>query len=42
MVDSGLEKDNRSNLTKGWSTVKNNVAKISDLVMNMLSYTKGT
>ncbi len=40
MVNTGLEKDKQPLLTKGWGIVKGNVAKISDLVMDMLSYSK--
>ena len=40
MVNTGLKKDKQSMLAKGWGIVQNNVAKISDLVMDMLSYSK--
>jgi two-component system NtrC family sensor kinase len=40
MVNTGLNKDKQDVLSKGWGMVQNNVAKISALVMNMLSYSK--
>ena len=40
MVNTGLKKDKQTTLSKGWGMVQNNVARISDLVMNMLSYSK--
>ena len=40
MVNTGLNKDKQDVLSKGWGMVQNNVAKISTLVMNMLSYSK--
>jgi PAS domain S-box-containing protein len=40
MVNTGLKKDKQPLLTKGWGIVQNNVAKISDLVMDMLSYSR--
>jgi two-component system NtrC family sensor kinase len=40
MVNTGLKKDKRPLLTKGWGIVQNNVAKISDLVMDMLTYSR--
>ena len=40
MVNTGLKKDKQTILSKGWGMVQSNVAKISDLVMNMLSYSK--
>ena len=40
MVSVGLEKDKPERLTKGWAMVQNNIRKISDLVMNMLIYSK--
>ncbi|MFH1242515.1 MAG: response regulator [Pseudomonadota bacterium] len=40
MVNIGLNKGKQPLLSKGWAMVQNNVSKISDLVMNMLSYTK--
>lgn len=40
MVNTGLKKDKQPLLTKGWGIVQNNVAKISDLVMDMLTYSR--
>jgi PAS domain S-box-containing protein len=40
IVNTSLKKDKPDLLRKGWSMVENNVAKISDLVMNMLVYSK--
>jgi len=40
MVNIGLEKNKPERLTKGWTMVQNNIRKISDLVMNMLIYSK--
>jgi PAS domain S-box-containing protein len=40
VVNTSLKKDKPDLLRKGWSMVENNVAKISDLVMNMLIYSK--
>jgi two-component system NtrC family sensor kinase len=40
MVNTGLKKDKQPMLAKGWGIVQNNVAKISDLVMDMLSYSR--
>ena len=40
MVNTGLKKDKQPMLTKGWGIVQNNVAKISDLVMDMLTYSR--
>lgn len=40
MVNTGMKKDKQPLLTKGWSIVQNNVAKISDLVMDMLTYSR--
>ncbi len=40
MVNTGLKKDKPNLLTKGWAMVENNIGKISDLVMNMLAYSK--
>jgi len=39
IVNTSLKKDKPDLLRKGWSMVENNVAKISDLVMNTVSYT---
>lgn len=40
MVNTGLKKDKQPLLTKGWGIVQKNVAKISDLVMDMLTYSR--
>lgn len=40
MVNTGLKRDKEQLLTKGWAIVQNNVTKISNLVMNMLSYSR--
>jgi two-component system NtrC family sensor kinase len=40
MVNTGLKKSKSSLLPKGWAMVQNNIGKISDLVMNMLIYSK--
>ena len=40
MVNTGLKKDKQPMLAKGWGIVQNNVAKISDLVMDMLTYSR--
>jgi PAS domain S-box-containing protein len=40
MVNTGMKKDKQPLLIKGWSIVQNNVAKISDLVMDMLTYSR--
>jgi two-component system NtrC family sensor kinase len=40
MVNTGLKKSKSSLLPKGWEMVQNNIGKISELVMNMLIYSK--
>ena len=40
IVNTSLKKDKPDLLRKGWSMVENNVGRISDLVMNMLIYSK--
>ena len=40
MVNKGITKDKQPLLTRGWEMVQNNVAKISELVMNMLTYSR--
>ncbi|NVM21635.1 MAG: response regulator [Desulfobacterales bacterium] len=40
IVNTGLRKNKSDVLRKGWGMVENNVAKISDLVTNMLIYSK--
>jgi len=39
-VNTSMKKDNPSFMRKGWAMVENNIGKISDLVMNMLIYSK--
>ncbi|MBW1783693.1 MAG: response regulator [Deltaproteobacteria bacterium] len=41
MVNTGFKRNKEQLLTKGWAIVQNNVAKISNLAMNMLSYSRG-
>ena len=40
LVDMGLQVENEKTLTEGWSMVKGNVGKISDLVLDMLNYSR--
>ncbi len=40
IVNTSLKKDKPDLLRKGWGMVENNVSRISDLVMNMLIYSK--
>jgi PAS domain S-box-containing protein len=40
MVNTSMAKDKPQLMTKGWAMVENNIGKISDLVMNMLIYSK--
>ena len=40
MVNIGLGKDKPERLHKGWAMVQNNINTISDLVMNMLTYSR--
>ena len=40
MVNTSLKKNKPDLLPKGWAMVENNVGRISDLVMNMLIYSK--
>ncbi len=40
MVNTSMKKNKAHMLTKGWAMVENNIGKISDLVMNMLVYSK--
>jgi PAS domain S-box-containing protein len=40
VVNIGLKKNKSDLLSKGWAMVQNNIGKISDLVMNMLVYSK--
>ncbi|MBW2265559.1 MAG: response regulator [Deltaproteobacteria bacterium] len=40
MVNIGLNKDKPERLHKGWAVVQNNIGRISNLVMNMLTYSR--
>ncbi len=40
MVNTGLRRDKQPLVTEGWGNVQKNVSKISDLVLNMLSYSR--
>ncbi|MDM8517555.1 response regulator [Desulfobacterales bacterium HSG16] len=40
LVDSGLSRNNTEKLEKGWDMVKRNISRTSDLVMDLLSYSK--
>ncbi|MBW2107295.1 MAG: response regulator [Deltaproteobacteria bacterium] len=40
MVNTAMKKNKPDLMTKGWAMVENNIGKISDLVMNMLIYSK--
>lgn len=40
MVNTSMTKEKPHLMTKGWAMVENNIGKISDLVMNMLIYSK--
>ncbi len=40
MVNTGFKRNKQALLSKGWAMVQNNVGKISDLTMNMLTYSK--
>lgn len=40
MVNTGLKKSKSTLFPKGWAMVQNNIGKISDLVLNMLLYSK--
>ena len=40
MVNTSLKREKPHLMTKGWAMVQNNIGKISDLVMNMLIYSK--
>jgi PAS domain S-box-containing protein len=40
MVNTSMKKDKPHLMSKGWAMVENNIGKISDLVMNMLIYSK--
>ncbi|PID40963.1 MAG: hypothetical protein CR984_00475 [Proteobacteria bacterium] len=40
LVDVGLERDNTQKLRKGWAMIQRNITRTSDLVMDLLSYSK--
>ncbi len=40
LMDVGIEKDNSDKLTKGWQMIQRNIKRTSDLVMDLLSYSK--
>ena len=40
LVDVGLERDNTEKLRNGWDMIQRNIARTSDLVMDLLSYSK--
>ncbi|MBU8849386.1 MAG: PAS domain S-box protein [Desulfobacterales bacterium] len=40
VVDVGLKKDNVDKLKTGWQTIKNNIDRTSDLVQNLLTFSK--
>ena len=40
LVNSGLEKNNRGRIDKGWEMVQRNVDRIRDMVLNILYYAK--
>ncbi len=40
LVDIGIKNDDTVKLTKGWDTVKRNIDRTSNLVMDLLSYSK--
>lgn len=40
VVDVGLKKDNTEKLKSGWETIKKNIEKTSELVQNLLTYSK--
>jgi signal transduction histidine kinase len=40
LMDVGIEKDNRDKLTKGWQMIQRNIKRTSDLVLDLLSYSK--
>lgn len=40
VVDIGLEKNKTDKLKSGWDVIKRNIARTSDLVMDLLSYSK--
>jgi len=40
LVDIGIQRDDTEKLKKGWDTIKRNIARTSNLVMDLLSYSK--
>jgi signal transduction histidine kinase len=40
LVDVGLERDNIDKLKSGWAMIQRNITRTSDLVMDLLSYSK--
>ncbi|MEJ2095864.1 MAG: ATP-binding protein [Deltaproteobacteria bacterium] len=40
LVDVGIEKENQEKLTKGWEMIKRNIDRTSELVLDLLSYSK--
>lgn len=40
LVDIGIERDDTEKLKKGWDTIKRNIGRTSNLVMDLLSYSK--
>ncbi|MGA6926108.1 MAG: PAS domain S-box protein [Desulfosarcina sp.] len=40
LVDVGLERDNSEKLKSGWGMIQRNITRTSDLVMDLLSYSK--
>ncbi|MBC2712538.1 MAG: PAS domain S-box protein [Desulfosarcina sp.] len=40
LVDVGLERDNNEKLKSGWEMIQRNITRTSDLVMDLLSYSK--
>ena len=40
LVDVGLERDNTEKLKNGWEMIQRNITRTSDLVMDLLSYSK--
>jgi signal transduction histidine kinase len=40
LVDIGIKRDDTEKLKKGWDTIKRNIGRTSNLVMDLLSYSK--
>jgi len=40
LVDIGIQRDDTEKLKKGWETIKRNIGRTSNLVMDLLSYSK--